>query len=134
MTTQSHGILLVEDDENDVFLMTRALSKAKLAKPMHVATNGREALEYLGGEGIYSNRADHPLPECIFLDLKLPFVHGFEVMEWLRQQPSLEKINVYVLTSSPEDRDRTRAKELGAKAYLVKPPTPQMLLEVLGTG
>jgi CheY-like chemotaxis protein len=131
MKPQSHGIFLVEDDENDVFLMNRALSKANLAKPMHVATNGREALEYLGGQGIYSNRSAYPLPQSIFLDLKLPFVHGFEVMEWLRKQPSLDKINVYVLTSSPEDRDRARAKELGAKGYLVKPPTPQMLLEVL---
>lgn len=131
MTTQSHAILLVEDDENDVFLMNRALTKANVAKPIHVAINGRDAVDYLGGQGIYSDRSAYPLPNCIFLDLKLPFVHGFEVMEWLRKQPALNNIHVYVLTSSPEDRDRDRAKALGARAYLVKPPTPQMLTEVL---
>jgi CheY-like chemotaxis protein len=126
-------ILLVEDDENDVFLMERALTKASLSFPMHVANNGREALDYLAGTGKYSDRSAHPLPKCMFLDLKLPFVHGFEVLEWMRSQPTLADISVFVLTSSPEERDRKKALELGAKTYLIKPPTPEMLREVFNT-
>jgi CheY-like chemotaxis protein len=133
MIKPSCGIFLVEDDENDVFLMERALGKAGVVLPMHIATNGREALDYLGGLGKYSDRGTHPLPHCIFLDLKLPFVHGFEVLAWIRSQPALADISVFILTSSPEDRDREKARQLGAKAYLVKPPTPQMLLEALKT-
>lgn len=123
-------ILLVEDDENDVFLMERALTKAKLAQPMHVAANGREALDYLTGSGRFGDRSTHPLPNCIFLDLKLPFVHGFEVLEWIRNQSRLGNISVFVLTSSPEERDREKAMQLGATEYLLKPPTPEMLQQV----
>ncbi|HZV33308.1 MAG TPA: response regulator [Verrucomicrobiae bacterium] len=123
-------ILLVEDDENDVFLMERALTKAKLAQPMHVAVNGREALDYLSGSGRFGDRSAHPLPNCVFLGLKLPYVHGFEVLEWMRNQSLLGNISVFVLTSSPEDRDRERAMQLGATEYLLKPPTPEMLQQV----
>lgn len=126
-----HGLLLVEDDENDVFLMERAMAKANLSSPIHVAVNGQEAIDYLSGIGNYGDRSTYPLPHCIFLDLKLPFINGFEVLEWMRSQPSLQGINVIVLTSSPEERDRQRATELGAKAYLVKPPTADSLREVI---
>ena len=132
MTPQGRGILLVEDDEHDIFFMERAMVKANLDPPIHVATNGQDAIDYLRGVGKYPDRATYPLPGCIFLDLKLPFVHGFEVLEWLRSEPPpLRDINVLILTSSPEERDRQRAHELGAKAYLVKPPTPEKLLEAL---
>lgn len=131
MNPELRDILLVEDDENDVFIMKRALTKANITVPLHLATNGREAIEYLSGAGKYSDRAAFPLPSCIFLDLKLPYVLGFEVLEWIRKQPALANISVFILTSSPEERDRQRARELDVKAYLVKPPTPKMLLEVL---
>lgn len=132
MSAAIHDILLVEDDENDVFLMNRALTKANLKVSLQIATNGREAIEYLSGTGKFSDRKAFPLPSSIFLDLKLPFVHGFEVLEWIRKQPALANINVFILTSSPEERDRQRARELGVKGYLVKPPTPPILLQVLG--
>ncbi len=131
MTSEFSGILLVEDDENDVFLMQRAMSKANVSNPVYVVTNGQEAIDYLSGLGRFSDRTTYPLPRCIFLDLKLPFIDGFEVLEWIRTQPSLEQINVLILTSSGEERDRQRATELGVKAYLVKPPTAQSLQEVI---
>lgn len=131
MSTQIR-ILLVEDDENDVFFMQWALEKAQLPPPAHVSGDGQDALDYLAGSGPYSDRSVHPLPDCIFLDLKLPYVHGFEVLEWMRTRPDLADIDVFVLTSSPEERDRQRAQELGAKAYLLKPPSAKMLLKVLG--
>ena len=131
MISQRSRILLVEDDEDDVFLMQRAMSRANLDLPMHVAINGQDAIDYLSGTGKYNDRASYPLPLCIFLDLKLPFIHGFEVLQWIRGQPLLRHISVLILTSSPEESDRARAKALGAKAYLVKPPTPESLLEAL---
>jgi CheY-like chemotaxis protein len=131
MSSPRSRILLVEDDENDVFFMQRAMTRANLEPPMHVAVNGQEAIDYLSGAGKYTDRAAYPLPLCIFLDLKLPFVNGFEVLEWMGQQPPLNHISVLILTSSPEDRDRQRALQLGAKAYLVKPPTPDTLRQAL---
>src|SRR5262249_25738706 len=85
------------------------------------------------GHGKYSDRGAHPSPNFMFLDLKLPYLSGFEVLEHIRATPSLTTIPVFVLTSSAEDRDRKRALELGAKAYLVKPPSPKMLIETLGS-
>ena len=127
----NNTILLVEDDENDVFFMRRALQKANLELPMQVVMDGESAIDYLEGKGHYGDRATHPLPAMVFLDLKLPYLHGFEVLGWIRKQPLLKGLPVIVLTSSPEDRDRQQAAELGARAYCVKPPTREMMLELL---
>jgi len=124
-------ILLAEDDPNDVFFMQRALAKAGINLPLHVVRNGQEALEYLGGLGKFSDRAVFPLPSLLLLDLKMPFVDGFEVLAWARAQSALKQLPVVVLTSSAEDRDRQRAAELGANAYFVKPPTREMVTEIL---
>jgi CheY-like chemotaxis protein len=131
MDPQGPVLLLVEDNDDDVFLMQRAIRASKLSVRLQVATNGQEALDYLAGDGKYNDRAQYPLPAVVLLDLKLPYVHGFEVLGWIRQQSALSETNVVVLTSSPEDRDQKKAKELGAKAYLVKPPTGDMLLQLL---
>jgi CheY-like chemotaxis protein len=131
MSTRKWSILLVEDDPDDVFFMERALAKAQLDLPMQVAVNGEQAINYLAGNGKYADRIAYPLPSCVFLDLKLPFVNGFEVLEWIRGQPPLAALPVIVLTSSPEERDRQKARQLGAKSYHIKPPTPPMLIEIL---
>jgi CheY-like chemotaxis protein len=131
LMTYCRDILLVEDDPNDVFLMERAIAKSKLDLHLQIVPNGEEAVSYLSGEGKYSDRNSYPIPHCIFLDLKMPFLSGFEVLEWLRSQPALTDVPVYVLTSSPEERDRGRALQLGAKGYGLKPPSPQMLIEIL---
>jgi len=125
-------ILLAEDDENDVFFMRRAIQKADLNLSMQVALDGQSAIDYLNGNGDYSDRRAYPIPQAVFLDLKLPYVHGFEVLAWIRQQPSLRDLPVMILTSSPEERDRREAEKLGAQAYCVKPPTREMVLDVLG--
>jgi CheY-like chemotaxis protein len=132
-TAANTPILLVEDDDHDVFFLRRVLRKARPDLSLHVVTDGEQAMDYLDGRRNYADRALYPLPYLMFLDLKLPYFNGFQVLEHLRGIPALAKTPVFILTSSSEDRDRKRAMELGAKAYLVKPPTPEMLLQVLGT-
>src|SRR6185436_101352 len=97
-------ILLVEDREDDVFLVRRSFKKASITNPLHVVKSGEGALEYLSGQGTYSNRAEHPLPGLILLDLKLPGMDGFEVLQWIRRQPGISGITVVVLTSSDQIR------------------------------
>jgi CheY-like chemotaxis protein len=124
-------ILLVEDNEDDVFIMERAMLKLPLTHSLRVAVNGREAVDYLQGSGKYGDRVAYPIPSLIFLDLKLPFLHGFEVLAWINTQPLLKNVPVAILTSSGEPSDRQKAFELGAKAFLVKPPTRETLIQAL---
>lgn len=118
-------IVLVEDNEDDIFFMRRALKGAGITAPVRVLTDGQQASDFLAASG-----PNAPAPGLVFLDLKLPYCTGFEVLEAMRREGTLENTQVVILTSSPEERDRRRARELGAAAYLVKPPTPAMLKEL----
>jgi CheY-like chemotaxis protein len=129
MTTE-RAILLIEDNEDDVFLMKRALKGARVVNPLFVVEDGREAVDYLGGAGKFADRESYPLPAVVFLDLKLPFISGHEVLAWIRRQNNLESVVVIVLTSSNEASDLSRSYALGANSYLVKPPTPEQLEEL----
>jgi len=129
----SDALLLVEDNPDDVFIMRRALKKAELELPLLVANDGREALEYLRGNAPFNDRAQFPLPMVMFLDLKLPYLNGFEVLEWIREHPGFNDLRIIVLTSSGEDRDQRRAQELGIQGYLIKPPKPDTLREIIAT-
>jgi CheY-like chemotaxis protein len=114
-------ILLAEDREDDVLLIRSSLISAGIPYPVHAVKDGEEAIAYLKGEGRYSNRDEYPLPDLLLLDLKMPRIDGFEVLEWIREQPSLRRLRVVVLTSSEQIRDVNRAYELGANSFLVKP-------------
>jgi len=114
-------ILLIEDRDDDVLLVRKALEKAELPNPVYVVKDGEEAIAYLSGEPPYSTRSNHPLPDLILLDLKMPKVDGFEVMTWIRNQSGIRAIPLVVLTSSEDLRDVNRAYALGAISFLVKP-------------
>lgn len=118
---ESAIILLVEDREDDVILIRKAFSKAGLMNPLYIVRDGEEAVAYLAGEGAFSNRNEYPLPEIILLDLKMPKLDGFEVLQWIRGQPGIRGLPVIVLTSSEEMKDVNRAYSLGANSFMVKP-------------
>ncbi|MGH7870639.1 MAG: response regulator [Candidatus Binatia bacterium] len=125
--TKNRTLLLVEDNEDDVFLMKRALRDAHVTNPLCVVEDGQEAVDYLGGSGKFADRENYPLPAVVFLYLKLPYISGHDVLAWIRQQKPLESLVVIVLTSSNEASDLSRCYSLGANSYLVKPPTPEQL-------
>lgn len=115
------SILLVEDNDDDRFLIRRAFEQARIVNPLHIVPTGEEAIAYLKGEGPYVNRERHPFPELVLLDLKLPGLDGFDVLRWVRQQPALAGLRVVVLTSSTDVRDVNLAFRLGANSFIIKP-------------
>jgi CheY-like chemotaxis protein len=124
-------LVVVEDDDNDVVLLERAFRKSKLLNPLVFLRDGEMARDYLAGRGEYADRAAHPLPVLMLLDLKLPRLSGLELLEWMREQPALRGLPVVILTSSRESRDLERAYALGANSYLVKPVAFEALLELV---
>jgi CheY-like chemotaxis protein len=110
-----------------VFLMKRALQSARIVNPVNVVETGQEAMDYLGGAGKFADRDSYPIPAVVFLDLKLPFIFGHEVLAWIRRQKQFESLVVIVLTSSNEASDLSRCYSSGANSYLVKPPTSEQL-------
>jgi CheY-like chemotaxis protein len=117
----SFTILYVEDDPNDVLLLQRAFRKADVSCVLQVMADGEQALSYLLGQGQYSDRNQFPFPALVLLDLKLPRKAGLEVLAWLRQQPSLKRLPVAILTSSRQPVDIALAYDIGVNSYLVKP-------------
>src|SRR5690348_4496298 len=79
-STMNQALLLVEDSEHDVFLMKRALKQAEIENPVYVVSDGERAIEYLSGNGEFKDRNLYPFPALVFLDLKLPYKNGHEVL------------------------------------------------------
>ncbi|WP_202318752.1 response regulator [Archaeoglobus neptunius] len=117
---KTERILLVEDNPDDIFMIKRAFEKAGIVNPVDVVEDGERAIEYLNS---YS-------PVLILLDLKLPRISGFEVLEWIKTREKLRRIPVVVLTSSRNGRDVNRAYDLGANSYIVKPVRFEDLLDL----
>ena len=126
-------ILLVEDEDDDVFLLKKALTSAGVKNRAVVANDGNEAIDYLSGMGRFADRQEFPYPALVLLDLKLPYRSGLEVLAWMRRQTNLPPTRVAVLSSSSEPRDLKAAAELGAGTYLVKPPTSEMVHDLIRT-
>ena len=114
-------ILVVEDREDDIYLIKSGLNKAGILCPVQVVRDGEEAISYLKGEGRFANRDEYPLPDLVLLDLKLPGTDGFDVLKWIRTHPGMRGLRVVVLTSSDEMRDVNAAYQIGANSFLVKP-------------
>lgn len=118
--TDLKRILLVEDNPNDVELTLAAFEEHRLANEVVVAHDGEEALDYLFRRGAHAERLPGN-PAVVLLDLKMPKVNGLEVLEAVREEPSLRSLPIVVLTSSREEPDLERCYALGVNAYVVKP-------------
>ncbi len=124
-------ILLVEDDRGQSLLVERVFRKAGVANPLRIFHEGNGALAYLEGQEGYADRARFPLPVLVLLDVHVPGRSGLELLTWLRQQPTLDRIPVVMLSGSSESEDIDRAFELGANSYLVKPVAFDALLDTV---
>ena len=111
-------ILLVEEDQDDIFLTKKAFEQQNVLNNLHVVRDGVDAMTFLRQE---DDHADAPRPDIVLLDLNLPTMDGDEVLEAIEDEPDLSMIPVVVLTSSEAEEDIVRSYELNANAYLTKP-------------
>lgn len=128
---QPQTILLVDDSEDNLFLLRAAFEMAKCPHPLQEVHNGEEAIAYLKGEGAYGDRSKFPLPTVMLLDLNMPRKSGFEVLAWVRAQPGLKRLAIIILTASMRREDVERAFDLGATSFLVKPGSLDTLAAML---
>ncbi|NQT94719.1 MAG: response regulator [Lentisphaerae bacterium] len=124
-------ILLVEDNRMDVELTLDAFRQVRLGNSVHVSSRGEDALDYLLGEGEFSDRGKYPMPNLVLLDLRLPGMDGFEVLRRVKGHQRLRRLPVIVLTSSKEEGDRALSYDIGANSYLVKPVSFEGFLDVV---
>lgn len=125
------SILLAEDEDDDIFIMRRAIRSAGIPNPLQIVRNGHEAIQYLKGEGEYADREQHPWPCMFLLDLRMPLVDGFEVLAWLRRRRRPKDLLVVILSASEDEADMLRALELGADAFFIKPQTYEDLVAIV---
>src|SRR5262245_27704643 len=124
-------ILFVDDDPNDMLLVQRALKKAGLFYPLIHRRDGEEAIDYLSGKPPYSDRAKHPMPTLILLDIKMPKLSGFDVLTWMQRQPGISNIPVVILSASVRVEDQSEAERLGAVGYRTKPVIFAELVDIV---
>ena len=117
-------VLVVEDSEDDLFLIKMACKRAGIPHHFQSVPNGQAAIDYLAGTAAYADRGLHPFPSLIFLDIKLPKRDGHEVLKWIRDEAELKTLPVVMLTSSARAADVSRAYELGVTSYLRKIASP----------
>ena len=120
-------VLLVEDSEDDAFFFRHALKKAALPCALFHVADGGDALRYLEAAQADPGNPTQPLPDRVFLDLKLPTFSGFEILSWMGGRGLVPSLDITVLSGSEHASDIDRAMALGARSYLVKPISVEQL-------
>lgn len=124
-------VLLVDDDADDRFLVRQAWTVASVRSPLREAAGGLQALAYLCGEREFADRRLHPLPCLILLDIMMPGMTGFTVLETVRSAAASSLVPVIMLTASSAPQDVAEAYRLGANSFLIKPSSFAELTDAL---
>ena len=118
------GIVIVEDNYDDLFFLRRAFSRAGIAEPITCLRSGRELIEHLTGCAPDKSKSLAPQPKLILLDLALPELSGLAVLEWMCKESAAQNIPVIVFTGMEDPKFANRALELGAARCYRKDPDP----------
>ncbi|MDB6123441.1 MAG: putative response regulator, CheY [Pedosphaera sp.] len=117
---QSQHILLVEDNAIDAILFQKALRIARPEATVDVVEQVSAAFFYLSGVAPYSERAAHPFPYLVVIDLNLPNVPGMDLIKWIREQPAMDHLLILVLSASDKIHDTLGSYKLGANNFVIK--------------
>jgi CheY-like chemotaxis protein len=125
-------VLVAEDDQLDLELLRRAIPKRDgTVIDLHVTRDGEELMHYLRGDGIFNNRINHPLPDLIILDLKMPKMNGLQVLKWLHEREDCSRIPKIMLSGSGLDEDVEEAYRLGVNTFFTKPAGLEKLQDLM---
>lgn len=125
---QPAHILLVEDNEGDIILTLDAFEESKIKTEISVARNGQEALDFLFQRGQF---AEALRPDLILLDINIPIYNGHEVLKFIKEDDSIKKIPVIMLTTSSSQKDINMAYENHANSYVKKPLDMEEFLQAI---
>jgi CheY-like chemotaxis protein len=123
-------ILHVEDNEDDQFFLKRAFAAAGIRNTVHFVDDGQQAIDYLSSQGSYVDQQQFPTPCLVILDLKLPKIHGLDVLRWVRAHKEFKSIIVVILSSSPLRNDVDMAYDIGVNSFLVKPLSADQMIHI----
>lgn len=126
-------ILMADDDADDRLLAQDAMDESRVLNELHFVEDGVQLLNYLRGEGDFSDRTLHPLPGLILLDLNMPKKDGREALAEIKSDQQLRRIPVVILTTSKAEEDMVKGYDLGAASYITKPVTFDALVELMRT-
>jgi CheY-like chemotaxis protein len=129
--TSTPTLLVIEDAQDQAILVGHAARRSHPGLFVQVTHDGFEGAAYLAGIPPFDDRRENPLPDLVILDLFMPNVDGFAVLQWMRKRAEMAHIPVVVLTSSGNPNDETRARWLGASAVYRKPNDLDELGEVV---
>jgi CheY-like chemotaxis protein len=125
------AILIVDDNADDAALIKRAVVSLRPKSPVNIVLGGNELKAWLNGQGRYADREGFPYPALILLDLRMPEINGFEVMEWLRNQPRHAAIPVIMISLFDDQKNINKSYQLGARTFLRKPITPESFRDAI---
>jgi CheY-like chemotaxis protein len=128
--SKKYAVLIADDSEDDSFFLERALRQSKHFQVVGAVPDGRDAIAYLAGEGMYADRQLWPLPDVLLVDLHMPDMDGLAVLEW-RQQQNFPDLKVVILSGSNIAGDIQKVQKLGADAFYVKSAEHGQLLELI---
>jgi len=114
-------VLIVEDNDDDLFILQHAFQKAGITNPVHVARTGKDAIAFLAGADPYSDWNKFPLPSIVLLDLKLPDINGLEVLAWIRKTAGLQALRVAIFTGLCSSKEVEVANDLRVNGFDIKP-------------
>jgi len=123
------SILLVEDDTNDQYFLSRAFRQVEVPARLETVGDGQSAIDFLNSAPTRQAASGNASPAIVLLDLNLPLKSGLEVLKWIRKESPRKTIIVIVLTSSTSEQDMRQAYSSGANAYVIKPADPTQLRE-----
>ena len=126
-------IVVADDDPDDRMLTKDALDECRLANVVDFVEDGEELMDYLSRRGQFKHLAKSPLPGLILLDLNMPKKDGREALKEIRQDPTLRRIPIVVLTTSKAEEDILRTYELGVNSFIIKPVTFESLVDIVKT-